>query len=194
MIILASTSRTRQQLLNHAGIAFVSDAPRVDERAVSASHPDWLPADMAVGLAEAKAIEVSDRHPQALVIGADQVLAIDSRTFSKPRDQEDCRSQLMELRGNTHSLISGVVAARAGQILWSHFDEARLTMRSFSDTFLDTYLRQTGADCTSSVGGYKIEGLGIQLFDSVDGDHFTILGLPLLPLLSFLRHSEEIPT
>lgn len=194
MIILASTSRTRQQILETAGISFVSHAPQVDERAVSASHPDWLPAEMAVGLACAKAIDVSNRHEHALVIGADQVLAIGSRTFSKPRDQEDCRSQLMELRGKAHSLISGVVAARAGQIVWSHHDEARLTMRSFSDNFLETYLRQTGWDCMSSVGGYKIEGLGIQLFDKVDGDHFTILGLPLLPLLSFLRHSGEMPT
>lgn len=194
MIVLASTSQTRQQLLNRAGISFVSDAPRVDERAVSASHPDWLPVEMAVGLACAKAIEASNRHEHALVIGADQVLAMGSRTFSKPRDQEDCRSQLMELRGKTHCLISGVVAARDGQTLWSHYDEAWLTMRSFSDSFLDTYLHQTGADCVSSVGGYKIEGLGVQLFDRVDGDHFTILGLPLLPLLSFLRRSGEIPT
>jgi septum formation protein len=194
MIILASTSRTRQDLLRNTGISFTSERPRVDERALALKHPNWLPAEMALRLAEAKAVEVSERHPEALVIGADQVLALDSKIYSKPRDQKDCYDQLMELRGKCHSLISSVVAAREGQALWSHYEEAKLKMRDFSETFLEEYVRQIGIDCTTSVGGYKIESLGIQLFDRVDGDHFTILGMPLLPLLGFLRQSGEIST
>lgn len=192
MIILASTSPTRQAMLRNAGVPFVSESPSVDERALADRHPEWQPADVALQLAKAKAEEVSQRNPHSLVIGADQVLAFQDRTFSKPHNEQECRQQLMTLRGNMHSLISAVTTARDGQALWSHSDEAKLTMRQFSEMFLDSYLASIGADCTSSVGGYKIEGLGSQLFSKVYGDHFTILGLPLLPLLQHLRETGEL--
>lgn len=192
MIVLASTSPTRQAMLRSAGLSFTAAAPQVDERALVAHHPAWTPEEVAVKLAEAKAEEVSARHPGAVVIGADQVLALGNTIYSKPRDAAQCRQQLTELRGKTHALISGVVTARDGKAVWSHRDQALLTMRSFSDGFLDAYLEKTGADCTTSVGGYKIEGLGVQLFDSIKGDHFTILGLPLLALLQWLRETGEV--
>lgn len=192
MIVLASTSPTRQAMLRSAGLSFTAAAPRVDERDLVSRHPEWTPEEVAVKLAEAKAVEVSSRHPGAVVIGADQVLALGNRIYSKPRDIAQCREQLTDLRGKTHALISGVVTARDGKATWTHRDEALLTMRSFSDAFLDGYLERTGADCTTSVGGYKIEGAGVQLFDSIKGDHFTILGLPLLALLQHLREAGEV--
>jgi len=192
MIILASTSSTRRLILRNAGLSFSAEPPHVDERALASHHPEWRPQDIALQLAKAKAEDVSARHPKSLVIGADQVLAYGERTFSKPRDQQECRQQLMTLRGNTHRLISAVVTASQGSVLWSHIDDASLTMRHFTEDFLDNYLDTIGASCTSTVGGYKIEGLGLQLFEQVDGDHFTILGLPLLPLLQHLREAGEL--
>ena len=192
MIVLASTSPTRQAMLRHAGLDFSADAPRVDERALVAAHPEWQPHDVALRLAEAKAEDVSTRYGQAVVIGADQVLTLGLQSYSKPRDTAECRKQLQELRGKTHVLISAVVCARDGKTTWSHVGEAHLTMRNFSDDFLERYLMKMGSDCTSSVGGYKIEGLGLQLFEKVEGDHFTILGLPLLPLMNHLRSTRDL--
>lgn len=192
MIVLASTSPTRQAMLRNAGLEFNAAAPQVDERALVTAHPEWAPGDVALRLAEAKAEDVSRRYPQSVVIGADQVLALGSRVYSKPRDTADCRRQLQELRGQTHLLISAVVCARDGKTTWSYVAEARLTMRDFSDDFLEQYLARIGSDCTSSVGGYKIEGLGLQLFEQVDGDHFTILGLPLIPLMNHLRRTGDL--
>lgn len=192
MIVLASTSTTRQAMLRSAGLSFTASAPQVDERALVLRHPAWTPQDIAVKLAEAKAIDVSLRHRGAVVIGADQVLALGNKVYSKPRDVAQCREQLTELRGRTHALISGVVTARDGKACWWHRDEAVLSMRDFSDGFLDDYLERTGADCTTSVGGYKIEGPGVQLFESIRGDHFTILGLPLIALLQHLRETGEV--
>lgn len=192
MIVLASTSATRQAMLRSAGLSFASAVPQVDEPALVARRTEWAPQDIAVKLAEAKAIDVSERHPGAIVIGADQVLALGTKVYSKPRDVAQCREQLIELRGKTHALISGVVTARDGKTCWSCRDEALLTMRNFSDGFLDHYLERTGADCTTSVGGYKIEGLGVQLFETIKGDHFTILGLPLIALLQHLREAGEV--
>jgi septum formation protein len=192
MIILASTSPTRRALLDNAGLSYTPIAPRVDERELIARHPDWSPDETALKLAEAKAVEVSLRYPQAVVIGADQVLALGAKIYAKPSGIDECRQHLLELRGKTHALISGVVCARGGSTEWSHSSEALLTMRVFSESFLAQYLDQVGADCTSSVGGYKIEGLGLQLFEEVTGDHFTILGLPLLPLLTHLRRTGDI--
>lgn len=194
MIVLASTSPTRQAMLRSAGLDFTAAAPQVDERALVAAHPEWQPREVALRLAEAKAEEVSSRQPASVTVGADQVLALGPQLYSKPRDTGDCRRQLQELRGKTHLLISAVVCARHGNVTWSHVAEARLTMRDFSDDFLEHYLAKIGSDCTSSVGGYKIEGIGLQLFETVDGDHFTILGLPLLPLLAHLRHTGDMPS
>ncbi|WP_373502519.1 Maf family nucleotide pyrophosphatase [Aestuariivirga sp.] len=192
MIILASTSRTRQTILSNAGLTFTSRSPQVDERQLVAEHPEWSPAETSLNLAKAKAEDVSARFPDTCVVGADQVLALGNRVYSKPYDSDDCRRQLGELRGHTHQLISSVVCARHGACVWQVTETASLTMRTFSDTFLEGYLKTIGTDCTSSVGGYKIEGIGLQLFDSIAGDYFTILGLPLLPLFQYLRTSGEI--
>jgi len=192
MIILASTSPTRQAMLKNSGLAFTAISPQVDERELAARNPQWSPAETSWGLAQAKALDVSKRHPDAIVIGADQVLALRQKVFSKPSSREHCRQQLLELKGQTHLLISSVVCARAGNAEWSHTADAKLTMRDFSERFLTHYLEAVGEDCTTSVGGYKIEGLGLQLFQSIEGDHFTILGLPLLHLLAHLRMTGEI--
>lgn len=192
MICLASTSLSRQKILLNAGLEFTSEVPRVDEQALKDMHPQWSPVDVAIELAIAKAVEVSQRNTMSLVVGADQVLELDGRVFSKPASQSECRHHLMDLRGKQHKLISGVAVAYAGDVLWKHCDTAQLKMRNFSDDFLEEYLSRIGNDCLSSVGGYKIEGLGIQLFDRVDGDYFTIIGLPLIPLLTYIRSRKEI--
>lgn len=192
MIVLASTSATRQTMLRNAGLDFRTASPAVDERALVIANPQWQPRETALRLAEAKAIDVSRSHRDDMVIGADQVLALGPKIFGKPHDRRQCGDQLRELRGQPHALISAVVLARAGQTLWTHVDQAQLTMRHFSEPFLEAYLDAIGDDCTSSVGGYKIEGLGVQLFQSISGDHFTILGLPLMPLLQRLREAGEI--
>jgi septum formation protein len=194
VIILASTSPTRQSLLKDAGLTFTVDAPKVDERDLVAHHPNWSPEEVALKLAEAKATEVSVRHPDAVVVGADQVLALGNKIYGKPSSIEQCRQHLLELRGKRHVLISSVTCARSGMTQWSHTAKAELGVRTFSEGFLNRYLEQAGDDCMSSVAGYKIEGPGIQLFEQIDGDHFTILGLPLLPLLKHLRSSGEIPS
>lgn len=194
MIILASTSATRQSILRNAGLHFEAESPNVDEKALVAANPQWLPREIAIKLAEAKACDVSMRRAGAVVIGADQVLALGDRVLGKPHDRAHCREQLCHLRGHAHALISAVAIARDGQTIWTYHDEASLLMRDYSEDFLDTYLDAIGDDCTSSVGGYKIEGRGVQLFKSVSGDHFTILGLPLVPVLEKLREMEEIPS
>lgn len=194
MIILASTSPTRQLMLRNAGLEFTAVAPRVNEREIAARNPGLSPSGLAQVLADAKAVEVSRRFPEAIVIGADQVLALGSRIFNKPASREDCREQLRDLRGRTHALISSVACAQDGRAEWSHTAEAFLAVRSFSDRFLENYLDAVGEDCTASVGGYKIESLGVQLFEEVTGDHTTILGLPLVPLLEYLRRVGELST
>jgi septum formation protein len=194
MIILASSSPTRQALLDNASVPFTIERPLVDEKELLARHRDWAPLEAAVQLAAAKALDVSRRNPGKLVVGADQVLALENVLFSKPNDRDGCRRQLQALRGRTHQLVSGAACARDGTVIWQAADTAHLEMRSFSDTFLDTYLATVGQDCTTTVGGYKVEGPGLQLFTSIRGDHFTILGLPMLPLLAFLREANEIPS
>lgn len=192
MIVLASTSPTRRAILSNAGLAFTTVSPSVDERDLVARHPHWSPENTALKLAEAKAVDVSARYPDAIVIGADQVLALGSKIYAKPSSIEECQRQLLDLRGKSHKLISSAVCARGGLVQWSHTAEAQLRMRPFSDRFLMRYLDEVGTDCMSSVGGYKIEGVGLQLFEEVHGDHFAILGLPLLPLLHHLRLAGEI--
>lgn len=194
MIVLASGSATRRDMLARAGVAFSVDVAAVDEDSVKQAMRAETsnPARAAEMLAELKATRVSARHPGTIVIGADQMLDCDNVWFDKPADPSAARAQLDALRGKTHRLTSAVVAVRDGQRLWRHTETAKLTMRRFSDTFLDDYLAKAGDAVTGSVGAYQLEGLGVQLFMLVEGDHFTILGLPLLALLDFLRENGEL--
>ena len=193
-MILASASSARRAMLEQAGVTFTVDVAAVDEDALKQAlrQETKNPARAAEALAELKAVRVSARHPGALVIGADQMLDHDGVWFDKPGSRDEARHQLGLLRHRTHRLTSAVVAVRDGRRLWYHTDQARLTMRNFSDTFLDSYLAQAGDAVLGSVGGYQLEGLGAQLFLTVEGDFFTILGLPLLPLLDFLRENGEL--
>lgn len=155
------------------------------KRAMAASGADA--ALVAESLAVAKAVRISQRHEDALVIGADQMLECEGVWYDKPADLETARSQLQALRGHTHRLISCVSVVRGGQRMWHHVARAELTMRTFSDGFLDDYLEKAGPDILDSVGAYRLEAMGVQLFSAISGDYFTVLGLPLLPLLEFLR-------
>ena len=187
-LILASTSESRRRLLGEAGLRFDVEAPGVDEEEVkhSLAAQRAPPQQVAEALAALKACRVSSRRPSALVIGGDSTLACNGRLFDKPPTIAAARAQLLALRGQTHDLISSVVVARDGARIWHHTEKARLTMRPFDEAFLDVYLAQAGETVTTSVGAYRLESIGAHLFSRVDGDYFTILGLPLLPLLSFL--------
>jgi nucleoside triphosphate pyrophosphatase len=193
-LILASTSSVRRTLLKQAGLEFEAVKPAVDEAALKAAMMPCDPVALAEKLASAKAVSVANRYPSALVIGADQVLSFAGRALDKPSTVEAARDQLKRLRGREHWLETAICCARGNRIAWRHAAQARLTMRAFSDDFLEFYLDRLGPDVVTSVGGYKLEGLGIQLFDSIEGDYFAILGLPLLPLLGFLRSEGAIPS
>lgn len=188
-IVLASASSARRMLLQNAGIDVAIEPARVDEDAVKeAMRADSAsPRDVADALAELKALKISGKYPDAFVIGADQTLDCEGRWFDKPADRAAARRHLEDLSGKTHALQSAVCVARNGAILWRHVGVARLTMRPLSPAFLDWYLDRMGDDALDSVGSYRLEGIGSQLFSAVDGDYFTVLGLPLLPLMAFLR-------
>jgi septum formation protein len=186
-LVLASGSKARQALLKAAGIPLEVQAAELDERAVEADAALTEPGSVAALLAREKASAVEALHPGRLVLGADQVLALGEQRFAKPADRVAARAQLAALRGNTHELHSAVAIAQNGKMVFEHVSVARLTMRRFSDQFLDFYLDTVGSAATTSVGAYQLEADGIQLFERVEGDYFTVLGLPLLAVLDFLR-------
>jgi septum formation protein len=188
-IILASESVARQGLLAAAGLQFTARPARIDEDAAKqAARAQGASAEQAaLVVAELKATRIALREPDALVIGADQILVRDGVWYDKPSDLDAARAQLLSLRGKTHVLATAVLCQRGAQRLWHHIARPQLTMRSFSDSFLDDYVATEGSLLLSSVGAYRLESLGIQLFDHIEGDHTAILGLPLLPLLGFLR-------
>ncbi|MBV9539898.1 MAG: Maf family protein [Alphaproteobacteria bacterium] len=192
--ILASGSASRQRLLHAVGVPFAAIPADMDEAAIRdrmLGQGAALPA-IASALADAKALHVSQRHPDALVLGADQILIFENELISKCAYMAEARALLIRLRGKTHSLVSGLSLARAGTIVWRHASTPKLTVRAFSDTFLDSYLAAEGEGVLSGVGCYKLEGLGAQLFERVEGDYFSVLGLPLLPLLAELRNQGVI--
>jgi septum formation protein len=187
-LILASQSRARQMLLANAGIAFEAVPADIDERAVQEASGFSTPSEIAALLAREKALVVSRGRPGLIVIGADQTLALEKRLFTKPADRAQALAQLGALAGSSHELHSAVAVARDGKMLFETIAVARLTMRRLSEAAIAAYLDEAGeAVVTSSVGAYQLEGLGVHLFERIEGDHFTILGLPLLPLLDFLR-------
>ncbi|GMG83439.1 nucleoside triphosphate pyrophosphatase [Paralimibaculum aggregatum] len=192
-LVLASASRARAEMLRAAGVAIEIAPARIDEAAVKSAMlaEQAPPRDIADTLAELKAIRVSAGRP-GLVLGADQVLVSEAGMLDKPADAAAARAQLAGLRGQTHRLLSAAVIAEAGQPVWRHVGAARLTMRPFSDAFLDRYLAEAGPAVLESVGAYHLEGLGAQLFSAVEGDYFTVLGLPLLAVLGFLRARGEL--
>jgi septum formation protein len=186
-LVLASKSAIRHAILRDAGIPVAVEPADIDERAIEQRSAKQDAGELAAMLAREKARTIAARLPGRLVLGADQTLALGERRFSKPADRAGARRQLAALRGQTHELHSAVALARGSSVLFEHREVARLTMRSFSDQFLEAYLDAAGAALTASVGGYQLEKVGIQLFEHIQGDHFTILGLPLVPLLEYLR-------
>ena len=190
-LVLASQSRARQMLLANAGIDFEAIPADIDERAVQQESRLTAPGEIAALLAREKSLFVSAKRPDRFVVGADQTLALGSRLFSKPAGRGQAAEQLRALAGGTHELHSAVAVARDGKIVFADVSVARMTMRKLSEADIEAYLDEAGEAVTSSVGAYQLEGLGVHLFERIEGDHFTILGLPLLPLLAFLR-SERL--
>lgn len=188
-LVLASKSAARRAMLENAGVAFEVRVAGVDEDAIKAQSGDLDAAALAVRLAEAKALAVSRDDEAAWVLGSDQTLAFDGGLISKAPTLDAARERLKSMRGKTHHLHSGAALAVKGQVVWSGVDTVRMRMRDFSDAFLDAYLAAEGEVLLSCVGAYRLEGLGSQLFEAVDGDYFTVLGLPLWPVLAELRRA-----
>lgn len=193
-LVLASSSPFRAAILRNAGLAIEAEPAAIDERSIEAPllEAGLDAADIAQLLAEAKATDVSSRRPGALVIGADQTMTLDGELLHKPADMEQARYRLLAMSGKTHTLHSGLALVRDGETVWRHVSVAHLHVRDLGPAFIGRYLASVGDQALQSVGAYQIEGEGIQLFDRIEGDHFTIIGLPLLPLLAELRARGEI--
>lgn len=187
-LVLASTSPFRRMLMQNAGLTFEAVPARIDERAIEAGlGSEVAPEAVALALAEAKALSVRPSDPTAIVIGSDQTLSLGSRLFHKPLDVNEARQHIESMAGRTHQLNSAYALVQNGMVIGRHISSARLTMRNLSSSFIDGYLARNGEKVLASVGAYQLEGEGIQLFSAIDGDYFTILGLPMLPLLQHLR-------
>lgn len=193
-LVLASKSAARRAMLTDAGVPFSVQVADVDEDAVKAVHDPADAAGLAVELARVKALAVSRHDPDAWVLGADQTLAFDGGLVSKAPSLDAARSRLAAMRGRTHHLHSGAALARNGQIVWSGVDTVTMRMRDVSDAFLDAYLAAEGEALLACVGAYRLEGLGAQLFEAVEGDYFTVLGMPLWPVLAELRRAGVLAT
>jgi septum formation protein len=193
-LVLASASPFRRMLLENAGIHFQAKAAGIDERAIEnqAERQHSSPEEVALILAEAKARHVGGDFPEDIIIGSDQTMSLGQRVYHKPRDIKEAREHLLSLSGQTHQLNSAVVLTQGGDILWKHLSAARMTVRTLSAGFVARHLERVGAKALSSVGAYQLEGEGIQLFEKIEGDYFTILGLPMLPLLAKLRDLRVI--
>ena len=195
-IILASTSQIRRQLLRNAGVKFEPDSPNLDEETIRSAllAEGARPREIADALAEGKAMKLSRKRPEALVIGCDQVLDFEGVPMSKPGSMEEAREQLTRLRGKRHALLSAIVLCHEGRAIWRHVGQVRLTMRDVSDGYLDGYLQRNWQSIRHSVGGYKLEEEGVRLFSRIEGDYFSVLGLPLVELLSYLSASGDLET
>lgn len=191
-LVLASSSPFRRMLMENAGLTFQSRPADLDERRIEAGLHGASPDEVAITLARAKALDVSTHFPGALVIGSDQTMSLGDRVYHKPASIAEARESLLSLSDAAHRLNSGIVLAKDGVIVWEYVAHADLTMRPLSEAFVDRYLARVGDKVFGSVGAYQLEGEGIQLFSRIDGDYFTILGLPLLPLLEKLRELEAI--
>jgi septum formation protein len=191
-LVLASQSKVRRAVLEAAGIPVEARPAHLDERAIEQQVTSGKPGDVALTLAREKARTVAAMSEARLVVGCDQTLALGERRFDKPADRAAARAQLLALRGKTHELHSGIAVVRGGALAFGHVAVARMTMRDFSESFLEAYLDEAGANVTASVGAYQLERTGIHLFERIEGDHFTILGLPLLPLLDYLRREGAL--
>ena len=194
-LVLASQSTARRGLLAAAGLRFSAEAAHVDEDALKAAAraEEYSPEDAAVLLADAKAERISRRRPDALVLGADQILECEGAWFDKPADMAGAAAHLRALSGKRHRLVNGIVAFRGGSRIWTHVDSPRLWVRTLSESFIEEYLALEGEAVLSSVGAYRLEGPGIQLFDRIEGEHSSILGLPMLAVLGFLRQQRILP-
>lgn len=194
-LLLATASEIRQNLLRQAGVSFQAIPARIDEEMIRAAllAEDATPRDIADALAEFKARKIAEKHPEAQVIGCDQVLSFKGQLLSKPRNIDDARAQLKMLRGERHKLLSAVVVYNEGQPTWRHVGEVRLTMRLFSDTYLEDYLNRNWETVQHAVGCYMLEEEGVRLFSRVEGDYFTVLGLPLVELLNHLMTNGTVP-
>lgn len=193
-LVLASASPFRRMLLENAGIAFQAKAADIDERAIEGEveRQGSSPQEVALILAEAKARNIGQTFPDDIIIGSDQTMSLGARVYHKPRDMNEARDHLLSLSGQVHQLNSGIVLTRGNDILWKHVSSARMSVRVLSPEFIDAHLARVGTKALSSVGAYQLEGEGIQLFDKIEGDYFTILGLPMLPLLAKLRELRVI--